>query len=215
MTAVCKATFELVQGQAPLARAQDSPNEADNHWNDEANCSLYSASDLAPFKARADVMLVGKAYAPSGKPASSVVARLLVRSIDKAIEVCRDRHFNQQDELIEGKRFTTMALRFERAAGGLQTTNPVGIDPEGERDRYGRLAVPNLQPVGTTVSNRNDLVPTVGFGPIASTWSARRSLLGRHASTWSDARWHKQPLPTDIDGAYFNASPIDQRLDEL
>src|SRR5688572_12197633 len=139
LTLVVKATFDLVPGRARLAQVQDFPNDEDNHWNDDPQHSLYSASDMAPFKLRADVTLVGEAFAPTGEPVRALVTRLCVGSIDKAIEVHCDRYFGVSDELVEGKRFTRMALRYERAGGGVHTSNPVGIDPDGDRDPYGRM----------------------------------------------------------------------------
>ena len=215
MTVICKGTFELQAGRAELAPVQDFVNEEENHWNDDTACSLYAPTDMAPFKRQADVMLVGEAFAPPNEPAISVIARLMVGPIDKAVEVYCDRHFNQENELVMGPRFTKMNLRYERSSGGPHGDNPVGIDREGPRDQYGRLPVPNLQPVGFNVATRNDFARCVGFGPIAMIWNSRRKLLGRHNPTWSLSQWHKKPLPGDIDGSYFNAAPIDQRIGQL
>jgi hypothetical protein len=215
LTVVCKATFDLGPGKAQLASVQDFPWEEDNHWNDDESCSLYTSSDLAPFKAKADVTLVGDAYAPEGKPARSVLARLIVGRVDKMVEVFRDRHFTQQGQLLEGKRFAKMALRYERAAGGPHTNNPVGVDPEAEPDRYGRMVLPNLQPPGLNIAERGDVIEPIGFGPIAASWPSRQQLLGPYAGHWSDSDWHQHPLPTDFGGGFFNAAPTDQRLDDL
>src|SRR5689334_17838914 len=76
LTVVCKATYTLVPVESKLAQEQEYPNEDDNHWNDDPARSLYSPSDLAPFKPRADVMLVGHAFAPRKEPVRSLVARL-------------------------------------------------------------------------------------------------------------------------------------------
>ena len=35
MTVICRATYDLVAGQARLAAVQDYPNEEENHWNDD------------------------------------------------------------------------------------------------------------------------------------------------------------------------------------
>jgi hypothetical protein len=215
LTVVAKATFRLVPGVAALADVQDYPNEDDNHWNDDPACSVYSPSDLAPFKPRADVTLVGDAYAPGGEPARSVVARLMVGPIEKAIEVVCDRFFDNKNDIIEGERFKRMALRYERASGGPHTNNPVGIDKEGERDRFGRLPLPNLVKPGTLIVDRTTVIDPIGYGPIATRWTSRRALLGRHQGSWNDHGWYNAPLPPDIDAAYFNAAPLDQRLDEL
>jgi hypothetical protein len=215
LTVVAKGTFDLVQGKAQFAQVQDFPADEDNHWNDDPSFSLYTASDLVPFKRQADVVLVGEAFASGVEPVRSLTARMVVGSIDKAVEVHCDRHFGQQGELVEGNRFTRMPLRYERAAGGALTTNPVGIDPEGERDLYGRMQVPNLIVPGTTVTAVSDVLEPIGFGPIAPGWPSRRALLGRHAASWSERRWQTQALPADFESAFFNVAPIDQRLEEL
>ncbi len=215
LTVVCKATFDMGPGKAQLASVQDFPWDGDNHWNDDESRSLYAASDHAPFKAKADVTLVGEAYAPDGDPARSVLARLIVGRIDKMIEVFRDRHFTQQGQLMEDKRFAKMALRYERSAGGPHTNNPVGVDPEAEPDRYGRMVLPNLQPPGLNITERSDLIEPIGYGPIAANWPSRQQLLGQYASHWSESEWHRHPMPTDFGGGFFNAAPADQRLDDL
>ncbi|MBI4954995.1 MAG: DUF2169 domain-containing protein, partial [Myxococcales bacterium] len=215
LTVVCKATYDLLPGEARLAQQQDYPNDDDHHWNDDPKASLYSPSDLAPFKPRADVLLVGSAFAPKDKPARSLMTRMVVGTVDKSIEVTRDRHWTQAGELVEGKRFVQMPLRWERAAGGPESSNPVGVDRYGERDAYGRLLAPNLQPPGVNVATPTDAVEPVCFGPIAQEWPLRRALLGRHAAAWSRRAWNAEVLPTDIDGGYFNAAPPDQRVEEI
>src|SRR4051812_4648600 len=87
LTVVCKATYSLLPITSELASEQEDPNEDENHWNDDAARSVYSPSDLVPFKPRAEVMLVGAVPAPRGKPVGSVIARLIVGELDKSIEV--------------------------------------------------------------------------------------------------------------------------------
>ena len=52
LTVVAKATYTLRPGESPLAAAQDEIHESDGYWNYDA------ASDLVPFKRRADVLPV-------------------------------------------------------------------------------------------------------------------------------------------------------------
>jgi hypothetical protein len=214
MTAVCKATYALLPTESKLAPEQEYPNEDDNHWNDDDARSLYSPSDLVPFKPRADVMLVGHAFAPRKEPVRSVVARLLVGEVDKAVEVWADRSFAQDGTLREGPRFARMPLRWERAAGGPETQNPVGMRLDARPDTYGAVPVPNLQRPGLLLASPKDFLEPICFGPIAWTWPARRDRLGRHAATWSSS-WSREPLPEDVDPGFFNAAPRDQQLDAL
>src|SRR5690242_18476689 len=87
MTVVCKATFALAMLESPLAPEQDPVQEVDDFWDDDEARSLHAASDLAPLKLRADVIVLGHAHAPSGQPATSIVARVVVGDIDKSIAV--------------------------------------------------------------------------------------------------------------------------------
>jgi hypothetical protein len=215
LTVICKATFLLQPGTAKLSPDQEKPNEDDNHWNDDARRSLYAGSDLAPFKPRADVILAGHAFAPGGSSVRSLVARLRVGTIDKAIEVFCERVFRPDGTLDEGAPFLRMPLVYERAAGGAETANPVGMRVDAV-DPYGRIAVPNLQPPGRrTTSVLTDRIEPVGFGPIAPTWPPRRDRVGRRGGVLSSRDIAQKPLPEDLEPAYFNVAPPDQQLDEL
>ncbi len=138
----------------------------------------------------------------------------MVADVDKSIEVWADRWFTAEGALQRGPDFAKMPLLYERASGGPDTWNPVGIRADA-RDAYGKHSLPNLQRVGVTVKGPADVIEPVGFGPIASAWSARQRRLGRHAATWSEAGFHHQPLPHDIDASYFNAAPQDQQSASL
>src|SRR6185503_19321046 len=147
---------------------------------------------------------------PSGQPARSVVARLVVGSMEKAVEVFGERAWAADGRLKDAVKFTRMPLRWERAGGGPETSNPVGVraEPRGAQ-------VANLQRPGSTLPDLKPEVDPIGFGPIAPGWPERRLKLGAHAASWSDHDWHKRPLPEDLDPGYFHAAPEDQQLDQL
>jgi hypothetical protein len=215
LTVVCKATFQLQPGVSPLAGAQEATDDDEGHWDNDESRSLRAPSDLVPFKARADVLLVGHAFAPGGQPARSLPVRLAVGRVDKRIEVWCDRIFWHEGRLLEGQPFTRMPLRYERAAGGPGTANPVGMRFDAPPDAHGAVPVPNLQPPGLQVTRRGDTFAPVGLGPIAPGWPGRAGKLGRHAAGWSHRQWRAQPLPGDLDRAYFNAAPPDQQVESI
>ncbi|WP_437735491.1 DUF2169 domain-containing protein [Sorangium sp. So ce1335] len=208
LTIVCKATYTLAPGESPLALEQDEPTSADVYWEDDDHRSLALGSDLAPFKRRADVLVVGHAHAPGRLPVTSLLARLAVGALDKSIAVFGDRALTADGAPGEPAPFVKMSLRWERAAGGAGTANPVGVPP-------GAAAAPNLELPGAHVAGRRDVIEPAGFGPIAPSWPGRAHKLGWHAATWDHARWSEQPLPNDIDAGYFNAAPPDQQIDEI
>jgi hypothetical protein len=207
---VCKATFKLAPGELALAAEQEPIHHVDRPWSDSVT-SLYVAGDLAPYKPRADVVLIGNAYAPGNKPARQLVARLTVGPLSKAIEVWCDRTVEPSGAVQEGPPFTNLPLLYERAAGGPGTSNPVGLP--AERDAYGAIALPNLVPAGAR-PGEGPIAP-VGFGPIAARWPGRKPYLGRLADQLDAERLHEAPLPPDFDAAFFNVAPPDQQLDAL
>ncbi|WP_437927352.1 DUF2169 domain-containing protein [Sorangium sp. So ce291] len=213
-TFVCKSTFTLYPGVCALAAEQEPLHLSDRHWGDDACWSLYAASDLVPHRARADVVLVGHAFSPSGTAVRSLTARVVVNDIDKAIEVHGARSFTQHGVLDQGSRFSKMPLLWEYAGGGPGTSNPVGVPPRA-RDIRGRRSLPNLQRPGVVVIGPDDVIEPVGFGPVASGWPTRQQKLGRYAATFPVNDWHRQPLPPDLDVSYFNTAPFDQQTTAL
>jgi hypothetical protein len=215
LTVVCKATFRIEPGVSPLADAQEAPDEEEAHWDDDPARSLRAPGDLAPFKAGADVLVTGHAFAPAGQPARTLPVRVQAGAVDKRIDVWCDRIFWQDGQLLEGRPFARMPLRWERAAGGPGTVNPVGLRFDAPPDARGAVPVPNLQPAGVHVARRGDTFAPAGLGPVAAGWPGRAGKLGKHAAGWSHARWRERPLPPDLDRAYFNTAPPDQRLPSI
>jgi hypothetical protein len=214
LTIACKATYRLEPGVSPLADAQEEVRARDACWDDNPSASVYAPGDLAPYKRCADVVLVGSAYAPGG-PTRSLVATLEIGDVHKSIEVHADRAFSYDGRLLEGAAFTRMPLRWERAAGGPESTNPVGMRFDAPPNAEGRVPIPNLQPPWKQIAWPGDTFEPIGFGPIAPWWPARAWQLHRHLAGWSHDRWFERPLPPDVEPRYFNAAPSDQQLDAL
>jgi hypothetical protein len=213
VTVVTKLTLVLVPNELVVAAEQEPINETDSHWNDDPARSLSSVADLAPAKPRADVVVVGHAFAPGGRPTRSLVARVAIEGFSKAVEVWADRSLGPDGNVYEGPPFARMPLRYERAAGGPGTANPVGVAPGG-RDPYGRMPLPNLQPVGFVPTPAAPCEP-IGLGPIAATWPQRAKLLGRHEGAFAPEQWMHRPLPEGLDMAHFNVAPPDQQIDAI
>lgn len=159
LSIVCKATFLLAPGTSQLADVQEELFDVDGYWDDDPQRCLYAPSDLVPVKPRADVLLVGHAFAPGGRPARSVVTRLVVGEMEKRIEVWCDRIFWHEGQLLEGQPFVKMPLRYERAAGGPGTWNPVGMRHDAAPDAHGAVRIPNLQAVAAMVHPGQPLSP--------------------------------------------------------
>src|SRR5580704_14447536 len=109
LTVIAKATYRLAPVTSPLAETQEEPSEYEVHYDYAPEKSVHVPSDLAPYKPRPEVLLVGQAFAPRGEPVARLVARLKVGSVDKSVAVCADRSFSLDGSLRHGPRFTRMA----------------------------------------------------------------------------------------------------------
>jgi hypothetical protein len=233
LTVIVKATFALVPGEAVVAPAQD-PLREERHWDDNGLASLHSPGDFAPSKRRVDVTLAGHAYAPRGEPATSIVARLVVGDLVKAVRVTGDRVWTPGARKVlepgPPSPFVRMPLRYERAA--LSADDPLGIDanapPVPGAPALANLELPDNPRVTMGAGPPNPRgEATACFGPVASTWRARRRLLDEEAMFWaygiardprSEAGDRAPPLgpaPPRFDFAFFNTAPADQQLDLL
>jgi hypothetical protein len=209
LTLVCKGTFELGPGELKLRRAQLPLLPAEKHYDDDDGASVYAPADIVPFKPRVDVLLVGHAHAPAGRTADALTARMVVAEVDKSVRVLGSRTREAGGRTSPIAEFKRMSLRYERAAGGPGTPNPVGIPPRGLPGSDGAASLPNLVPEG------NHGGALVGFGPIAASWPTRKRRLGRHADGFKPAAWFERPLPPELDLGFFNDAPDDQQLESL
>ena len=174
-TLVAKATYELVPGESAPADVPLPIQEEDVHWDDDPSRSVHVPSDLVPFKSAAEVVVVGSAFAPGERPARSVVARVIVGSVDKAVECFPPRRFRLDGHIDDATPLVRFSLRYEHAAGG--PDNPAGIDVT-RGDVRGRLPIPPLLPPGFVLGGPGAHVPIAAFGPIAATWPSRAAASG-------------------------------------
>ncbi|WP_437604694.1 DUF2169 domain-containing protein [Sorangium sp. So ce834] len=213
LTVACHALFELAPFESPMTSGPAAPLEGEA---DERRL-VEPWGPVAPFKRWSEVLVVGHAHAPEGGAVTSLIARLAVGDIDKAIEVRGDACFTHDGSLGEPAPFTRMPLRWERAAGGPHTSNPVGVPtgPGALADRWGRARAPNLLTAASSTAIRQGHLWPAGLGPLRPEWPDRAQRLRRHAAGWDHARWAERPLPEGIDTGYFNAAPLDQVTNEL
>ena len=213
LTACVRGTFSLVHGrEAVLADAQE-PVSGDRYYASGGGIrgsSLYTASELVPYKPRADVVLVGSAFAPEQTPVEALIARVSVEELDKSIGVIGDRRWAPGPDGLEPSApvpFRSMPLRYERAARA--PDNPVGFDL-ARTPTLGELALPNLEAVDDAPGTGQ----TLGFGPVSPTAATRRTLLHPEALAWA-MEGAKGPVPKGFDFAFYNAAPRDQQIDLL
>jgi hypothetical protein len=211
---VCKATHKLLPGQARLASTQEPLYAEEQCWQQDRSKSIERPADLVPAKPRVDVVLVGSAHAPRRAPARSISVRLSVGEIDKSLEVCCARTLSADGIPRDGALVTSVPLRWELAAGGHGTTNPVGV-PQDVHPAFGSRVLPQIQPAGWLSGDPGAPIPIAGLGPIGAAWPSRRDRLGARAASFREGDWNNEVLGDDFDLAYFQVAPPDQQLEEL
>ncbi|MCK6592456.1 MAG: DUF2169 domain-containing protein, partial [Polyangiaceae bacterium] len=209
LTTCVKGTFKLAHGRDALLADEQEPIGGDRYYAGNAG-GLYAPSDIAPYKPRSDVLLVGHAYAPGGKPVDALVARFTVGDLTKSIGIIGDRLWTEGPYGLEPSTpapFVRMPLRYERAARGVG--NPIGVDLAAP-PLAGARALPNLEAVDDEAGS----TLTVGFGPIPPAWGPRRNLLHDDAVAWVAAGC-RGTVPDGFDFGFYNAAPRDQQVDLL
>ncbi len=186
LSVVVKATFAFVVDGPMAVTAVEPLHATELHHEGDPARSLRAASDLAPYRTHADVVLTGHAPVPE----ESATVRLAVYRdralIDKSFDVVPSGD-------LEGSH--TVPLVYEQSPGGPEfDDNPVGT------------SLPSIV-------DSSDPQRPVGFGPIAATWPARARRLGGFDPRALQAAIPS--LPDDLDWSYYSAAPVDQVMDYL
>jgi hypothetical protein len=169
-----------------------------------------------PHKPRADLVLLGHAYAPPGEEVERVVLRLTLGDYTKALSVTGDRLWRRDAgrwTATQARRFAQLSLAPERAL--LSAENPVGIDPSAIPVEH-RLAMPNLEPVGSAFQ--------AVVGPVPAHAPSRTGLLSPSALAWASSfdpqlppgrALARGPVVEGMNFAYFQIAPADQQLPDI
>jgi len=218
MSLIVKATFDLAPGAPAAWREEPQSLSGDVHYPDNGNGQggpRYE-SDFAPFKPRADLLLVGSCHAPRGVAVRRCAATFRVGTVAKTLNVLGDRHWRRNGlswQPSEPELFTSMPLRYERSFGGDQyAANPVGSGVRRVIDGNGDEAhpLPNLEDPRWPVDSPRSKPQPAGFGPLNRSWQIRRAKIGTYGKEYAESRWPW--FPEDFDWSHFNAAPEDMQL---
>lgn len=217
-TIVVKGTFELVSGAVARAVAWKDRMQlsGDAFYDDDPRSTLRYPTDFAPFKPRADVLVVGSAWPPPN--ANAVRVDMKVGRLSKSLVVVGDRYWTSGLMGLQSSdtaKLPRLPLRYEYAFGGEGfPANPVGkgYSPASETRKPGTV-LPNIEHPDDLVRNAQDITSPAGLGPLDCRWAARRSKAGSYDESWLRERWPW--FPADFDWAYFNAAPADQQVPYL
>lgn len=210
-TVIAKATY-AIHSDGTLTAIEAEPPTGPVFSGDRGAVSY--AGDFVPFKPRADVTVVGHAYASDRASEARVRLRFGQEGggIDRAIRVFGDRFFTPgaDPRSLQPRPFDKMPLVYELAYGGPgHADNPVGLGFQAE-DTGTPVALPNLLCPDT----RGDAVLRPAcFAPIPIAWRMAHADAAMFDATWVAERWPYFPDAFDL--ATLQAAPIEQQLDEI
>lgn len=220
---VVKATWDIGPGgNLELAKEQPPPILVAEYAGEDGASSLRHETDLVPPKPATDVLIVGSAHAPHGRPTTEFTAGFEVAGLRKHITVRGDRTWEMNATgTVAPSRMTpvvSVPLEYERAYGGyddkdadprkhvMDGRNPVGSGVAARPEHLIGKPVPNFEFPGKDLASAGP----AGFGPLAVHWQPRAKYAGTYDAHWIE---HRKPLlPADFDERHHQAAPVDQQL---
>jgi len=215
-----KCTFDIQPDGSTVVSDDQPPVLRVPEYNGEpGKSSLRVEADLNLTKTTTDVIVVGHAYAPQGRPVAQMDVGLRVGPLQKVLRVSGDRTWGVVGTS-SPQKFLKMPLVYERAFGGVdhkseqperdwEWRNPVGTGFAVSRGNLRGVAVPNFEYPSELVASWNDRPRPAGFGPIGPHWQPRAGFAGTYDEAWTKER---QPLlPADFDDRFFQCAPLDQQ----
>ncbi len=224
LTIVVKATFVLGrEGNGVRPTPKQLPLFNTDIVTDKDPPSVRFESDLVPFKPCTDVVLVGRAHAPEGKPVTELIAGLRVGQLRYGVVVFGDRTWQSQlldtPRISQPQPFLAMDLVYERAFGGFDEPagmyckeNQIGTGFLGKwtGERVEGLGLPNLEDPRNQIHSWNSRPRPVGFGFYGRGWAPRLAYAGTYDEKY---RKERHPLlPADFSYRFFNGAHPDLQV---
>lgn len=233
LVVVAKGSFDLPMdgSEARLAEQQQPLLMADTFFGEPGLSAPRQEMDFAPVKPFCDVLVLGKAYAPGGRPATRITAGIRVGRVSKAFAVVGPRHW-QPAVLGVGasvaQPFIEQEISYAQAFGG---NHPSEDEPElrhcyldnpAGRGWFPRaiatanivgMPLPATEELGQPIDSPSGDYRPMALGPIARGWPQRAAFAGTYDDAWLADCFPF--LPADFDTRYFQAAPADQQTDYL
>lgn len=229
LVVVIKGTFVLPQPEEAVRLADEQLPlvMADTFTGAPGLSAPVYEADFALRKSACDVLLVGSAHAPEGKPTARTEVILRVGPMNKRFEVVGDRVWQANAAGLQASEpipFLRMPLSYDVAFGGVDHAssdpaehdaympNPVG---RGYRKQLNNewvdgRALPNTEVMRQPITSPTEAYAPMAFGPLGRGWEARAKLAGTYDQAWLDEVFPF--LPKDFDERYFQAAPLDQQI---
>jgi hypothetical protein len=212
--------FALADAQLPLVMADTFTGEAG------LSAPVYEV-DFAPRKLHCDVLLLGTAHAPLGRPISRVEVGIRIGTWSKTFAVTGPRHW---ECTLGGAHATPPAcflqqpISYDVAFGGTDLLhehpaqhaafmpNPVGrgFHKHTRKEWMDGSPLPNTEEIGRPVRDSAGNYRPMAFGPLGRGWSTRACFAGTYDDNWLSRQFPF--LPSDFDERYYQSAPADQQL---
>jgi hypothetical protein len=232
LVVVIKGTFRFPQGDEPLTHPALHDKQlplvmADTFTGKPGFSAPVYEVDFAPRKPRCDILLLGQAHAPHGRPASRVDVGLRVGAWHKRFTAVGPRHWDCGLATLRAtppEPFVTQPISYDVAFGGADLAhkdpaqhaafmaNPVGrgFHKHLNKEWVDGKPLPLTEEMNQSVSNPQGHYPPMALGPLGRGWASRAQFAGTYGEEWLDK--HFPFLPPDFDEQYYQASPPDQQL---
>jgi hypothetical protein len=215
-----KCTFDIKpDGSTEVSKDQPPVLRVPEHYGEAGKSSIKYEADLILTKKTTDVLVIGHAYAPRGKPVTELDVGFRVGPVQKVLRIFGDREWGTFGAS-PPQSFIKMPLVYERAFGGVDRQsqhpdrdwdwrNPVGAGFATSSSNSNGIRLPNIEYRDKLIRSWDDRPPPAGFGPIASHWQPRVAFAGTYDDRWMKTR---QPLlAEDMDDRFFQCAPVDQQ----
>jgi hypothetical protein len=232
LVVVVKGTFVIPKlGEEPKLAPEQAPLVVADTFTGEPGFSapVYE-SEYAPVKPRCDVLLLGSAYAPVGRPAERVTVSIRVGRMQKSFDVVGNRVWRSGLKEVSSTRpepFTVMPISYDTAFGGVDNTDPdrqkhgayalntvgKGFFIQDNSDRIEGKPLPNTEEFDKMVTSPRGTYRPMALGPVGRAWQPRSTYAGTYDQNWLDNVFPF--LPADFDERYYQAAPPDQQVDYL
>ncbi len=205
---LAKRTYQIEPGRPARRKPAATPlARVDVYYDhgDPESSTVKFENDLAPYKLKTDVVLIGQAHAPGWNPTTQMAVGLAVGDHRKVIHVIGDRRCvhraDQPPTFTDPEPFTRMEIRYERAYGGMylrddparmwaypRNHHGVGFVLKNTREAIDGLALPNLEDPDDLLTPERIVLDEPerwngqplpqGFGWFQRTWYPRCSFVG-------------------------------------
>jgi uncharacterized protein YjbI with pentapeptide repeats len=222
LTLIVKGTYKLNPDQkvTPVKEQDQLPLSGDDYGSNPAHGHYRYESDFAPFKPRADLMLVGSCHTPGHHALKACPVTFAVGRRSKTLWAFGQRYWQRSAagfwSMTDPEPFSQMPITYENSFGGPgYDQNPVGkgyiqnLKKDSRQDKRS-WALPNIEDSGELVATPHSKLIPSGFGPLDRMWKPRVRRVGTLDNAWLKNNWPKPPA--DFDWGYFNAAPQEMQV---